>query len=67
MHVFNAEFVRDRLYTAGFTHQETSDEKTAMGDSQILPMSSNRKQDYEMGATIALGSNFRDLLEIAPS
>jgi hypothetical protein len=35
-------FVRE-LYIAGFKHSEQSDEQTLMGDSQILPMFSNRK------------------------
>jgi hypothetical protein len=44
----DAAYVGD-LYLAGFAHHDESDEKTAMGDSQIFSMSSNRKQDYEMG------------------
>ena len=58
------DFVRD-LYIAGFEHQEKSDEKTLMGDSQILPMSSNRRQDYEMGQW-SLSEQFPRILRAAP-
>lgn len=36
------------LYAAAFGFREKSDEKTSMGQSQILPLSSNRRQDFEM-------------------
>lgn len=58
------DFVRD-IYIAGFEHREQSDEKTMMGDSQILPMSSNRRQDFEMGQW-SLGEQFPGFLQAAP-
>ena len=61
---FDAEFVRD-VYAAGFSHKETSDQKTTMGDSQILPMSSNRRQDYDTGLW-SLAEQFPKFLEKAP-
>jgi hypothetical protein len=41
------DFVCD-LYAAAFGFRETSDQKTQMGDSQLLPLTSNRRQDFEM-------------------
>jgi len=58
------DFVCD-IYVAGFEHREQSDEKTMMGDSQILPMSSNRRQDFEMGQW-SLSEQFPRFLEAAP-
>ncbi|TYL89975.1 ATP-binding protein [Bradyrhizobium rifense] len=40
-------FVPD-IYRGVFSHAVTEDETTYIGDSQILPLSSNRRQDYEM-------------------
>ena len=40
-------FVPD-IYRAVFSHTVTDDEATSIGDSQILPLRSNRRQDYEM-------------------
>ncbi|MGV7219338.1 AAA family ATPase [Bradyrhizobium sp. UFLA05-112] len=40
-------FVPD-IYRAVFSHTVTEDEPTNIGDSQILPLRSNRRQDYEM-------------------
>jgi MoxR-like ATPase len=57
-------FVR-QMYVAGFTYREQSDEKTSMGDSQILPMTSNRKQDYDIGLW-QLGETFPKFLQAAP-
>jgi hypothetical protein len=57
-------FVGD-LYTAGFTYHDESREKTSMNDSQIFAMSSNRKQDYEMGLYL-LAKYFPRFLEQAP-
>lgn len=39
-------FVED-FYTAVFSYQDTSKEATPMGASQIMPMTSNRRQDYQ--------------------
>ena len=41
-------FARD-LYIAAFRYRDKSTETTSMGGSQILPMSSHRKQDYDSG------------------
>src|ERR1019366_8114295 len=41
-------FGRD-TYIAAFAYRDTSTEGTSMGDSQILPMRSHRKQDYDGG------------------
>ncbi|MCU1336692.1 MAG: hypothetical protein JWO19_2273 [Bryobacterales bacterium] len=60
----NPQFVRD-LYVAGFENADKSDAKTTMGDSQILPMFSNRKQDYESGLW-KLGEYFPHFLTAAP-
>ena len=57
-------FVGD-LYTAAFAYHDESGEKTSMNDSQILAMSSNRKQDYEMGLYL-LAEYFPRLLKQAP-
>jgi hypothetical protein len=35
------------IYRAVFVHEETSDDTTHMSGSQILPLTSNRKQDYD--------------------
>jgi len=57
-------FVGD-LYTAGFAYHDESGEKTSMNDSQIFAMSSNRKQDYEMGLYL-LAEYFPRFLQQAP-
>lgn len=57
-------FVGD-LYTAGFAYHDESGEKTSMNDSQIFAMSSNRKQDYEMGLYL-LAEYFPRFLEQVP-
>jgi len=36
------------LYATAFGHTETSDERTEMGSSVLLPLTSNRQQDYRM-------------------
>lgn len=41
-------FGRD-TYIAAFAHRDTSTDETTMGNSQILPMRSHRKQDYDLG------------------
>jgi hypothetical protein len=58
-------FVRD-LYVAGFRHQDKSDEKTTMGDSQIMPLRSNRRQDYA-GGLWQLSSHYATFLATAPT
>lgn len=41
-------FVHD-LYIAAFSHRDESDDSTQIADSQIMPLVSNRRQDYDMG------------------
>jgi hypothetical protein len=60
----DAELVEE-IYRAAFGHQETSEEPTPMGISRILPMISNRQQDYGM-ALHELGEAFPGFLEKAP-
>ncbi len=52
-----------RIYEAAFSYEDTSDEKTALGRSQILPLTSNRRQDYA-GAWYRLETAFPRFLEI---
>ncbi len=58
------EFVGD-IYQAAFRHEEKSEDPTSMGDSQIIPLRSNREQDYGM-AHYSLAQTFPKFLEIAP-
>ena len=55
----------EEIYRAVFAHQEPSEETTLIGQSQILPMSSNRRQDYEM-AYFGLAEAFPEFLVHAP-
>ncbi len=57
-------FVAD-LYVATFSFTEKSKETTAIGRSAILPLSSNRAQDYE-GAYYALAEAFPAFFEASP-
>ncbi|GKS66153.1 hypothetical protein YTPLAS72_34570 [Nitrospira sp.] len=58
------DFVK-QIYHALFTHREESDAPTTMGDSQILPLVSNRKQDFHH-AQWRLSKAFPSFLESAP-
>lgn len=60
----NAHLVED-IYRSVFKHVEVSKEKTSMGLSRILPMNSNRQQDYQLGQ-FSLKEAFPQFLEIAP-
>ncbi len=53
------------IYCAAFRHQERSEESTSMGSSRILPLLSNRHQDYEM-ALYELAEAFPVFLKSAP-
>jgi hypothetical protein len=55
----------EEIYRVAFGHQESSDEKTRMGYSRILPMISTRRQDYGM-AVYELAEIFPRFLESAP-
>jgi hypothetical protein len=35
------------IYQAAYSYEERSDDKTSLGNSAILPLSSNRRQDYQ--------------------
>jgi len=59
------DFVKD-IYQALFKHVEELDTPTPMGDSQILPLVSNRKQDFHH-AQWRLSEAFPSFLESAPS
>jgi len=55
----------EEIYHAAFGHHETSNETTSIGSSRILPLSSNRRQDYEM-TLYELAKVFPQFLEGAP-
>lgn len=55
----------EEIYRAAFAHRELSKEPTPMGQSRILPMISNRQQDYDM-ALYALAEAFPQFLARAP-
>ena len=55
----------EEIYRAVFAHQEPSEETTFIGQSRILPMRSNRRQDYEM-AYFGLAEVFPEFLVQAP-
>lgn len=57
-------FVRD-LYIAAFGYVERSEDVTSIGGSRILPLSSNRRQDYNSGL-YQLGEDFGHFVERAP-
>jgi hypothetical protein len=56
----DAAFVGE-LYRAAFEYREQSQDPTAMGTSRILPLISNRRQDYEHGLYV-LTSAFPEFL-----
>jgi hypothetical protein len=58
------ELVSD-IYAAVFGHDEPSTEKTDMGGSRILSLTSNRRQDYD-GAKWQLGQSFPRFVQGAP-
>ena len=60
----NSEFV-EKIYRTAFAYREPSRAPTPMGQSRILPMSSNRQQDYEM-ALYELAEVFPEFLAYAP-
>jgi len=53
------------IYRAAFAHEESSQELTPVGQSLILPLFSNRQQDYRM-ALYELTKVFPQFLEHAP-
>jgi hypothetical protein len=52
----------EEIFRVAFSYQETSTEATPMGTSRILPLISNRRQDYEM-ALYELAEVFPEFLE----
>lgn len=61
---FNPTLVAE-IYRVAFSHQEESEEPTAMGSSRILSLISSRRQDYRM-ALYQLAKVFTDFLKSAP-
>ncbi|MGH2947002.1 MAG: hypothetical protein ACRDPC_12200, partial [Solirubrobacteraceae bacterium] len=57
-------FVAD-VYRAAFAYREASEDKTPMGQSTLMPMTSTRRQDYEM-SHYALEQAFPAFLQQAP-
>lgn len=53
------------IYEATFRHEEKSKDPTSMGGSQIIPMTSNRAQDYRL-TQYSLAEAFPKFLELAP-
>ncbi len=58
-------FVGD-VYRATFSYSETSDETTPMLASQLLPLRSSRKQDYDMARHL-LAEEYGHLIEADPA
>jgi hypothetical protein len=54
------------VYRAAFAHEEPSEETTQLSKSRILPLTSNKRQDYGM-ALWSLGEKYEHFLETAPS
>jgi len=61
---FDPTLVAD-IYCTAFGHQEESQEPTLIGPSRILPLRSNRRQDYQM-ALYELAEAFPKFLESVP-
>ncbi len=55
----------EEIYCVAFNYKETSNEPTPMGQSRILPLISNRRQDYEM-ALYELAEVFPKFLKQSP-
>jgi KaiC/GvpD/RAD55 family RecA-like ATPase len=60
----DAQLVED-AYRAVFGNQDKSNEETSIGQSLILPLRSNRRQDYQM-ALFQLERIFEEFVEHAP-
>ena len=58
------DLVRE-LYVAAFSYEETSKDETQFVPSAVMPLRSNRKQDYESGLYI-LGQEYPAFLATAP-
>ncbi len=55
----------EEIYRVTFSHHETSNAQTPIGQSLILPLTSNRRQDYKM-ALYKLAEFFPQFLECSP-
>lgn len=55
----------EEIYSSVFNHLEVSKERTSMGPSRILLMSSNRQQDFQLGQYL-LRESFPQFLKSAP-
>jgi hypothetical protein len=53
------------IYVSTFLHQEESTEATRMGNEQLVPLASNRKQDFE-SALWSLSEAYGELTKAAP-
>lgn len=62
--IYDPDFVRD-LYIAAFGYVEKSEDVTSIGASRILPLNSNRRQDYH-GGLYQLGEAFGLFIERNP-
>lgn len=60
----DAKLVED-IYKAAFTYSEDSNDMTQLGSSQILAMTSTRKQDYHL-VKYSLAQDFPEFVRIAP-
>lgn len=64
--VDNDPAVAVEVYRKMFSYVEVSEERTSMGGSLIVPMTSTRKQDFESGI-YGLTMGFQHFLDVAPS
>ncbi|MBU5206333.1 ATP-binding protein [Bacillus safensis] len=64
LYKYSPSFVKD-VYCSAFLHEENSKEVTSLGASQILPLQSNRRQDFNH-VLWQLSEDFLDFLENAP-
>ena len=55
----------ESVYVAAFDHEESSSAATSMMASQIMPLVSNRRQDYA-SALYQLGEGFRGFFDASP-
>jgi hypothetical protein len=55
----------EEMFNAAFTHYDPSDEKTWAMASRILPMTSTRRQDFDM-ARFSFAQKYKQFLEAAP-
>ncbi|WP_367387219.1 trypsin-like serine protease [Bacillus vallismortis] len=64
LYKYSPSFVKE-VYCIAFLHEESSDQVTSLGRSQILPLQSNRRQDYRH-ALWQLSEDYPDYLKEAP-